>query len=75
MKLFQDCHKSKACHNNRCKDPCPGVCAVNAECRVQNHAPICLCMPGYTGDPSVSCDFEIGKFSFQDLDLVILDLL
>lgn len=25
-----ECDQSKACVNNKCKDPCPGVCPVNA---------------------------------------------
>lgn len=53
-----DCDRSKACSNNKCKDPCPGVCGINAECRVQNHAPICLCLEGYNGDPSTSCELR-----------------
>lgn len=60
-----DCDRSKACVNNKCKDPCPGVCGINAECRVQNHAPICLCLIGYEGDPTRSCQLtEIGKCFF-----------
>lgn len=25
-----ECDRSKACVNNKCKDPCPGVCGINA---------------------------------------------
>lgn len=25
-----ECDRSKACINNKCKDPCPGVCGINA---------------------------------------------
>lgn len=50
-----DCDRRKACANNKCKDPCPGVCGINAECTVHNHAPICACSNGYTGDASRSC--------------------
>lgn len=25
-----ECDRTKACINNRCKDPCPGVCGINA---------------------------------------------
>lgn len=63
-----DCDRSKACVNNKCKDPCPGVCGINAECRVQNHAPICLCLIGYEGDPTRSCQLtEIGKKYFFEI--------
>lgn len=50
-----DCDRTRACMNNKCKDPCPGTCGLNAECRVINHAPSCSCLPGYSGDPLSSC--------------------
>lgn len=50
-----DCPRNKACVNNKCIDPCPGTCGLNAECTVSNHAPICNCLPGYTGNPLSSC--------------------
>lgn len=31
------------------------MCGLNAECRVLNHAPNCICIPGYTGNPLQSC--------------------
>lgn len=53
--MNSDCPRDRACVNNKCKDPCPGTCGLNAECRVVNHAPSCTCLPGYTGDPLNSC--------------------
>lgn len=50
-----DCDRSKACFNQKCKDPCPGVCGNNAECHVVNHSPSCICYPGYTGNPLTGC--------------------
>lgn len=50
-----DCDRTKACVNNKCKDPCPGTCGVNAECLVFNHAPTCTCIFGYEGDPTNIC--------------------
>lgn len=50
-----DCDRSKACINNKCKDPCPGTCGLHAECRVLNHAPSCTCLPDYTGDAATAC--------------------
>lgn len=44
-----------ACVNNKCVDPCPGVCGINAQCNVYNHAPNCNCLPGYTGNALSSC--------------------
>lgn len=55
--LNNDCPRIKACVNNKCKNPCPGVCGLNAECTVHNHAPSCACLPGYTGNPFLSCHF------------------
>jgi hypothetical protein len=50
-----ECPRDKSCVNNKCKDPCPGTCGLNAECRVYNHAPNCNCLPGYTGNALRSC--------------------
>lgn len=50
-----DCPVSKACVNNRCQDPCAGVCGVNAICKVVNHLPVCYCPPTHTGDALVAC--------------------
>lgn len=50
-----DCDRSRACVNNKCVDPCPGTCGLNAECRVINHAPSCICISGYSGDPLKVC--------------------
>ena len=50
-----DCPREKACINNKCKDPCPGVCGVNAICKTLNHNPTCTCFEGYTGNALSSC--------------------
>lgn len=50
-----DCPRTNACLNNKCFDPCPGVCGRNAECRVINHAPQCTCVIGFTGNPLTGC--------------------
>lgn len=50
-----ECASHLACINNKCKDPCPGTCGANAECRVLSHTPNCACSPGYTGDPFTAC--------------------
>lgn len=50
-----DCPQDKSCINQKCRDPCPGTCGVNARCQVLNHNPICSCQNGFTGDPFVSC--------------------
>lgn len=50
-----DCPLSEACLNNKCTDPCPGVCGLNALCHVNNHSPYCQCQPSYTGNPFLTC--------------------
>ena len=50
-----ECPRDKACINNHCEDPCPGVCGQHATCSVANHIPQCTCDPGYSGNPFVSC--------------------
>ena len=50
-----ECPRDKSCINNRCVNPCPGVCGLNAECRVINHSPVCSCIEGYAGDASSAC--------------------
>lgn len=56
--INSECPSHLACLNNKCKDPCPGVCALNAECRVINNVPTCHCMIGYVGNPLTRCHIE-----------------
>lgn len=53
-----DCSSQLACINQKCKDPCPGSCGANAECRVVSHTPNCICLPGYNGDPFSYCNIQ-----------------
>lgn len=53
--MNSDCPRDKTCVNNKCRDPCPGTCGINAECSVNNHVPTCICLPGHTGNPLRSC--------------------
>lgn len=50
-----ECLLPQACLNNKCQDPCPGTCGINANCQVINHNPICSCSSGHTGDPFTRC--------------------
>lgn len=50
-----DCSSQLACINQKCKDPCPGSCGINTECRAISHTPMCVCASGFTGDPFVRC--------------------
>lgn len=58
-----DCPSNKACLQNKCQDPCPGACGLNAMCQVVNHAPSCSCLRSYTGDPFRHCTLQ-GKLRF-----------
>lgn len=53
--INSECPTSRACINERCKDPCPGACGISAYCNVINHSPVCTCGNGYTGDPFSGC--------------------
>ena len=50
-----ECRGHLACKNQRCVDPCQGVCGTNSNCDTRNHIPVCTCPPGYTGNPFQSC--------------------
>lgn len=54
-RINSDCAQHQACRNQRCVDPCPGVCGAHATCHVRLHVPICTCPPRFTGDPFVRC--------------------
>lgn len=57
--LNTDCASNRACHQNKCQDPCPGSCAPNAICQVINHIPSCTCQPSFTGNPYSNCIPEL----------------
>lgn len=50
-----DCSLDRSCISQKCKDPCPGTCGINARCNVVNHSPICSCNGGFSGDPFIRC--------------------
>lgn len=52
------CKANLACIGQRCQDPCPGACGINAICVVENHNPICNCPTGYNGDPFFLCETD-----------------
>lgn len=53
--INSECPQDRACHKFKCRDPCNGVCGIDAECKVINHNPICNCPPKLTGDPFIRC--------------------
>lgn len=57
-----ECPMNKACIRNKCQDPCPGTCGVEAFCSVSNHIPMCSCPSGTTGDAFRHCvQIELDK--------------
>lgn len=71
--LNTDCPRDQVCTNNKCRDPCPGTCGINAECNVFNHVAMCSCLPGYTGNPQRSCHHVYCKiFSLYFLSVYLL---
>lgn len=53
-----DCSIHLSCINRKCKDPCVGICGLNADCRVVNHIPNCVCISSYFGDPFTECKLQ-----------------
>ena len=53
--INSECPDHLACIQQKCQDPCPGVCGQNSKCRVQFHNPTCVCDFGFYGDPFTSC--------------------
>lgn len=53
--VSSECPLDKACINQKCLDPCPNTCGIQALCTVRNHNPICACPSGYSGDPFLQC--------------------
>lgn len=54
--MNSECPMNRACSNNKCVDPCPGLCGQRALCQVANHNPTCYCVDGHIGDPFVRCN-------------------
>jgi hypothetical protein len=51
-----ECKLTERCLNRKCVDACLNEqCGINAQCKALNHAAVCICPPGYEGDPRVHC--------------------
>lgn len=68
--ISPDCPSNQACINQKCRDPCPGSCGANADCRVVNHAVMCTCAQGYDGNPFVQCLLRQSKYLYYSKYLV-----
>lgn len=71
--INSECPSKEACIRQKCKDPCPGSCGQNAQCNVINHLPTCTCVPGYEGDPFISCVEKRGKWAKPYFTITELD--
>lgn len=56
-----ECPNNRACVRNKCTDPCPGVCGINAQCHVISHTPNCICLPGFQGNPQIECQAPVAQ--------------
>lgn len=57
--ISAECPLDQACIKQKCVNPCLGACGHNAECRVINHNPLCVCPPTFEGDPFVACRLAV----------------
>lgn len=62
-----DCSPIHACINNKCVDPCPGKCGLNAECQAVQHRAHCECLRGFEGNPYTAC-IRIGRIFTETLN-------
>lgn len=66
-----ECPMNRACMNQLCVDPCPGVCGINARCESLSHSPFCSCGPGQIGDPFVKC-FDMPRKCLSSASLSVV---
>lgn len=69
-----ECRSNNACIKQRCQDPCQGSCGSFTTCVVNNHRPICSCLPGYTGDPFTECAPESKRLIITHPSIYIYEI-
>lgn len=71
-----ECALNLACQNQKCVDPCPGVCGYNAICSVRNHIPTCECPVGMIGNAFTACSIpppqSKNKFTFKESFIILI---
>ncbi|XP_031635513.1 neurogenic locus notch homolog protein 1-like, partial [Contarinia nasturtii] len=65
--INSECPANRACMNQKCVDPCPGSCGINARCEVINHRPVCTCDTQYSGDPFQGCSLDRAPIPVEHL--------
>lgn len=53
--VSSQCAAKMTCVNEKCIDPCVGLCGLNSQCNVLNHVAFCSCNEDYAGDPHSGC--------------------
>ena len=52
-----ECDSHLACVREECVDPCyTSACGQNAHCKARNHRAVCICNPGFEGNPYAYCE-------------------
>ena len=70
-----ECPPHLACMQQRCRNPCDGICGVNAQCSVVNHNAVCSCNDNYRGDPFSLCQpAPKGKYAARTADSLIFTI-
>lgn len=66
--ISPECPSNLACINLKCRDPCVGLCGINARCSVINHNAVCSCIEGFSGDPFSNCQSIVkGKSTINSI--------
>jgi hypothetical protein len=61
-----DCALSQMCRRGTCVEACKAdPCGQNALCESVDHSSLCVCAPGYIGNPRKECNVE-SKHSFPE---------
>lgn len=67
-----ECPPHQACMQQKCRNPCEGICGVNAECSVVNHNAVCSCIEGYRGDPFSLCQPVNDRGEYTVISLILV---
>ena len=71
-----ECPEHLACIREKCLNPCStSTCGVNAECQVTRHRALCVCRPGYEGDPYRICEERKMFIAVHISSQILIDLI
>lgn len=69
--INEECSSNLACINQKCTDPCPGSCGLNAECHTLNHVAVCTCIENYIGNAFTQCNPRPIKGTLGNIYIII----